>query len=51
MSRSEPAPAAGRGERYVLTRGAVERPLAERPTRDSLDAIAEWLVGGARDTR
>ena len=25
-----------------------ERPLAERPTHDSLDAIAEWLIGPAR---
>jgi adenylate cyclase len=26
----------------------VERPPAERPAHDSLDAIAEWLVGPAR---
>lgn len=26
----------------------VERPPTERPTHDSLDAIAEWLVGPAR---
>jgi hypothetical protein len=26
----------------------VERPPAERPAPDSLDAIAEWLVGPAR---
>ena len=27
----------------------VERPVAERPTKDSLDVIAEWLVGAARE--
>jgi hypothetical protein len=32
-----------------LTAGALERPVAERPTRDSLEAIAEWLVGAARE--
>jgi adenylate cyclase len=26
----------------------VERPPAERPARDSLDGVAEWLVGPAR---
>ena len=49
MSQSEPAPSAGRDRRYVLTAGAVERPVAERPTNDNLDAIAEWLVGAARE--
>src|SRR5215468_8044797 len=47
MSQSPPAPSAGRDQRYVLTSGVVERPIAERPTNDSLDAIAEWLVGAA----
>lgn len=49
MSRSKPAPSTGRDQRYVLTAGVVERPVAERPTNDSLDAIAEWLVGAARE--
>jgi adenylate cyclase len=49
MSQSERAPSAGRDQRYVLTRGVVERPVAERPTKDSFDAIAEWLVGAARE--
>jgi hypothetical protein len=26
----------------------VERPVSERPAKDSLDAIAEWLVDAAR---
>src|SRR5215472_3328488 len=47
MSQSEPASSAGRDRRYVVTAGVVERPVAERPTRDSLAAIAEWLVGAA----
>jgi len=33
MSQSEPAPSAGRDQRYVLTAGVVERPVAERPTK------------------
>ena len=49
MSQSEPAPSTGRDQRYVLTAGVVERPVADRPTSDSLDAIAEWLVGAARE--
>lgn len=34
--------------RNVITTRVFERPLAERPTHDSLDAIAEWLIGPAR---
>jgi adenylate cyclase len=34
--------------RLLPTVEVVERPLSERPARDSLDAIAEWLVGPAR---
>jgi hypothetical protein len=39
--------AARRDRRYVVTAGVVERPVAERPTSESLDAVAEWLVGAA----
>jgi adenylate cyclase len=35
-------------ERYTQLRETVERPLAERPEIDTIDAIAEWLVGPAR---
>src|SRR5215467_7252831 len=49
MSQLEPAPSTGRDQRYVLTTGVVERPVAERPTSDSLEAIGEWLVGEARN--
>jgi adenylate cyclase len=26
----------------------VERPVAEQPERDTIEAIAEWLIGDAR---
>jgi adenylate cyclase len=32
----------------VPTIEVIERPPAERPTHDTLEAIAEWLVGPAR---
>lgn len=34
--------------RYLRTAEVFERPLAERPVRDTIDAIAAWLVGPAR---
>ena len=34
--------------RTVVTREVVERPPAQRPTHDTIDAIAEWLIGEAR---
>src|SRR5262249_34574123 len=34
--------------RLVPTVEVIERPPAERPAHDSLDAIAEWLLGPAR---
>src|ERR1700736_7028698 len=34
--------------RLVPTVEVFERPPGERPASDSLDAIAEWLVGPAR---
>src|SRR5215475_16225228 len=49
MSQSEPASSGGRDRRYVVTTGVVERPVAERPTKDTPDAIAEWLVRAARE--
>ena len=48
MSQSDATSFGGRDRRYVVTTGVVERPVAERPTNDSPDAIAEWLVGAAR---
>jgi adenylate cyclase len=35
-------------QRYLLTRDVVERRPAERPSQDSMQAIAEWIVGPAR---
>jgi adenylate cyclase len=49
MSQSKPAPSSSRDPRYVVTREVVERPVADRPTNDSFEAIAEWLVGAARE--
>jgi adenylate cyclase len=49
MSQSVSASSSGGDRRHVLTVGVVERPVAERPTSDSLDAIAEWLVGAGRE--
>jgi hypothetical protein len=49
MSQSEPASLGSRDQRYVVTTGVFERPIAERPTTDSPGAIAEWLVGAARE--
>jgi len=37
--------------RTIVTAETVERPPAERPTHDSVDAIAEWLIGDARRIR
>jgi adenylate cyclase len=34
--------------RTAMTVAVVERPVAERPTHDTIDGIAEWLIGGAR---
>jgi adenylate cyclase len=35
-------------ERYTRLRETVERPPEQRPTADTIEAIAEWLVGPAR---
>ncbi len=32
----------------VITTAVVARPPAERPSHDTMDAIGEWLIGGAR---
>ena len=32
----------------VVTTEVVERPAAERPAHDSIEAISEWLIGPAR---
>jgi adenylate cyclase len=35
--------------RYLVTGTVVERPKEQRPVRDSVEAISEWLVGAARE--
>jgi adenylate cyclase len=42
------SPFVGLDPQLVPTIEVIERPTAERPTHDSLAAIAEWLVGPAR---
>src|SRR5215472_16066501 len=34
--------------RYFLTGDVVERPPAERPKHDTIDAIIDWLAGPAQ---
>jgi adenylate cyclase len=41
-------PLAGVDPRLVPTIEVIERPPGERPAHDTLDGIAEWLVGPAR---
>src|SRR5258708_15164093 len=48
-SMADPRPPFGGLDPHLVpTMEVIERPPAERPTHDSLDAIAEWLVGPAR---
>jgi len=48
-SMTDPRPSfSGIDPRLVPTVEVFERPPGERPASDSLDAIAEWLVGPAR---
>jgi adenylate cyclase len=51
MKQSQPPPPPPRltiDPRYLQTREVVARPPSERPTRDSVDGVAEWLTGPAR---
>ena len=36
------------GEHFVHTAETYERPVAERPVRDTVDGIINWLIGRAR---
>ena len=46
---ADPSPPPQRFDpRLQPTVEVVERPAAERPARDTLDGVAEWLVGPAR---
>ena len=49
MSEPEPnPPSLTFQQRYTQLRETIERPPEERPTADRIDAIADWLVGPAR---
>jgi adenylate cyclase len=48
MADAEREPIVATDPRYFLTGEVVQRPLAERPTHDTVDAIIEWLVGPAQ---
>jgi adenylate cyclase len=39
--------AGGIVQSYIHTTEIVERPAADRPLRDTVDAIADWLLGPA----
>jgi adenylate cyclase len=46
-----PAPAslpAGAERRHLVTAEVIKRAPAERPAHDTIEAIAAWLIGGAR---
>jgi adenylate cyclase len=42
-----PSPAGGIDPSYIHTAEIVERPPAERPARDTIGAISDWLIGPA----
>lgn len=49
MNQAEPKPPPPAiDRRYLQTRNVVLRPPAERPTHETIDGIADWLVGDAR---
>ncbi|HET9763748.1 MAG TPA: adenylate/guanylate cyclase domain-containing protein [Casimicrobiaceae bacterium] len=45
----EPASTEGSVQSYIHTTEIVERPAHERPARDTVGGIAEWLIGPALD--
>jgi adenylate cyclase len=44
---TQKSPAGGIVQSYIHTTEIVERPAADRPLRDTIDAIADWLLGPA----
>jgi adenylate cyclase len=49
LNRQQDAPAPGQIDAGLLRTAEIfERPAAERPAHDSIDAIIKWLVGPAR---
>ena len=54
-AKAEPATSADRVRsprlregQSILTTGVYERPPSERPSHDTLEGIAAWLIGPAR---
>jgi adenylate cyclase len=47
LSKVEPSSLIVEGRNVIVTE-VVERPVAERPARDTIQAIVEWLIVGAR---
>ena len=47
MVDADPSPIVGIDQQYFPPGGAVERPPAERPKHDTIDAIIDWLGGPA----
>ncbi|HVC54930.1 MAG TPA: adenylate/guanylate cyclase domain-containing protein [Stellaceae bacterium] len=45
LPRPSPVPIA---REHIVVHAVVERPVEQRPTQDTIDDIAEWLVGPAR---
>ena len=45
---NEPATRQVAASGNLVTVKSVQRPVAERPLHDTIDGIAEWLIGQAR---
>ena len=48
MADADRKPIVGIDRRYLPTGDVIERPPAERPKHDTIDAIIEWLAGPAQ---
>jgi adenylate cyclase len=47
MANTEQSAARGIVQSYIHTTEIVERPVADRPLRDTIEAIGDWLLGPA----
>jgi hypothetical protein len=48
MASADEGPIGSIDPRYLQTRVVVERPPAERPKHDTIEAILDWLAGPAQ---
>jgi adenylate cyclase len=46
--QQDPWPVVQADQRFMHTAESYERPVAERPVRDTIDGIINWLIGRAR---